>query len=287
MRRMWEIVKRWLFPGWPLALSLAAVRAAALIWVFSQGYEGTPISYAIYLLSCYGLIAGTGAVVRTGQAVWRRVAAIPLVQRWRADPRWRVRVGLCLSLLVNLCYAGLRVVGAVLYASVWELALGLYYILLCALRIFLIFRMPVSAEASRYASELRTYRCTGWFLAGLDLALSGIAVQIVLDGQGYNYPGTMIYAAAAYSFYCLTLALVNSVRYQRFHSPVLSAAKAFSLTTALVSIFSLETAMLAQFGGEPRFQFWMTAATAAAVCVLVLILAAYMVISASRTLKRL
>ena len=112
-------------------------------------------------------------------------------------------------------------------------------------------------------------------------------MQIVLDGQGYNYPGTMIYAAAAYSFYCLTLAIVNSVRYERFHSPVLSAAKAVSLTTALVSIFSLETAMLAQFGGEPRFQFWMTAATAAAVCVLVLILAAYMVISASRTLKRL
>ena len=286
MGRMWEIMKKWLFPGWPLTLLLVAVSAAALIFVFSHGYEETPISYPVYLLSFYALIAGTGAAVRTGRVVWRRVTAISLVGRWRSDAHWRVRMGLGLSLAVNLCYAGFRMVGAVLYASVWEFALGLYYILLCALRLFLIPRVPASAEASHYTAELRVYRCAGWFLIGLDLALSGIAVQIVQDGQGYNYPGTMIYAAAAYSFYCLTLAVVNAVRYRKFHSPVLSAAKAVSLTTALVSIFSLETAMLAQFGGEPQFQFWMTAATAASVCILVLILAAYMVISASRNLKR-
>lgn len=287
MRRCWESMKKYLFPGWKWALPLAIVSAAALVYVFAYGLQESPIAYAIYPVSFYALIACSEAAYRTGRSVWRRVSAVPLVERWRQDGYFRVRWGLVLSLLVNLCYAGLRVVYAVLYASFWDGALGLYYVLLCALRTYLIRCMPDGQGNVPYAAELRTYRNTGWLLMGLDLALAGIAVQIVQDGQGYHYPGTLIYAAAAYSFYCLTLAVVNAVKYRRFRSPVLSAAKAVSLTTALVSIFSLETAMLAQFGGEPFFQFVMTASTAAAVCVLVLAAAVYMVISAGRKRRQL
>ena len=46
-------------------------------------------------------------------------------------------------------------------------------------------------------------------------------------------------------------------------------------------------AMLAQFGGEARFQQVMTASTAAAVCALVLGIALYMVLSAGRKRKQL
>ena len=45
--------------------------------------------------------------------------------------------------------------------------------------------------------------------------------------------------------------------------------------------------MLAQFGGEARFQQVMTASTAAAVCALVLGIALYMVLSAGRKRKQL
>lgn len=287
MQRIWTIAKKILFPGWKWALPLAALSAAALLFVFSRGLQESPAAYAAYPVSFYALIALTEAAVRTGRSVWRRVSAVPLVERWRRDGYFRVHWGLVLSLLVNLCYAGLRIVCAVRYASFWDGALGLYYVLLCALRIYLIRRMPDGSGGVPYAAELRTYRNAGWLLVGLGLALAGIAVQIVQDGQGYNYPGTLIYAAAAYSFYCLTMAVVNAVKYRRFRSPVLSAAKAVSLTTALVSIFSLETAMLAQFGGEARFQQVMTASTAAAVCALVLGIALYMVLSAGRKRKQL
>ena len=286
-KRVWKAAKRCLFPGWRVTLPVVVVSAAALIFLFRNGYEETPVAYVVYPVSFYGLVAGTAAVIRTGRRIWARVRAIPLVEHWRRDAYWRVRMGLAVSLLVNLCYGGLRVVGAVLYASFWEGALGGYYLLLCAVRIFLIRRMPVSSAPPDHRKELRTCRCAGWLLIGLDLALVGISVQIVQDGQGYEYPGTLIYGAAAYSFYCLTMAIINGVRYRKFHSPVLSAAKAVSLTTALVSIFSLETAMLSQFGGGARFRFWMTAATAAAVCALVLFFAAQMVYRSGRRLKQL
>ncbi len=286
MRHVWETAKKWIFPGWKVALPLAIVGGAGLYLVFGRGLEESPLAYAVYILSFYALVAVTEAVVRSCRTVWRRLVEIPLVARWRGDANFRVRMGLILSFLINLCYAVMRMGYAALYSSFWEGALGFYYILLCAVRLYLIRRTPQVQEEERYADELRTYRCTGWLLLVLDLALAWISVQIVLDGQGYDYPGTMIYAAAAYAFYSMTIAIVNMVKYRRFHSPVLSAAKAVSLTTAMVSIFSLETAMLAQFGGDPQFQFLMTASTAGAVCSLVLVIALFMMISASRRLRR-
>ena len=275
-----------LFPSGKVALPLAAFCAAALAWIFGCGLDSTPAAYAVYAVSFYALVAFTGWTVRAGRRGWRRVSALPLVAWWQADACQRVRAGLALSLLVNLCYAGCKIVSAVLYTSVWEAALGVYYLLLCGVRAFLLCQMPAAGGEDRSKRGLLAYRRTGWFLLGLALALTSIAVQIVRDGRRYDYPGTLIYAAAAYAFYCLTAAIVNAVRYRRFHSPVLSAAKAVSLTTALVSIFSLETAMLARFGGEAAFQFLMTACTAAAVCGLVLGLALFMICSAGRQMQR-
>ena len=69
---------------------------------------------------------------------------------------------------------------------------------------------------------------------------------------------------------------------------MLSAAKAVNLTTALVSIFSLETAMIAQFGADRAyFRLVMTSVTAFAVCAVVLGLAVFMVCSANRKLRRI
>ena len=218
-------------------LALAAFCAAALAWIFGCGLDGTSAAYAVYAVSFYALVAFTGWTVRAGRRGWQRVSALPLVTWWQADACQRVRAGLALSLLVNLCYAGCKIVSAVLYTSVWEAALGIYYLLLCGVRAFLLRQMPAAGGEDRSKRGLLAYRRTGWFLLGLALALTGIAVQIVRDGRRYDYPGTLIYAAAAYAFYCLTAAIVNAVRYRQFHSPVLSAAKAVSLTTALVSIF--------------------------------------------------
>lgn len=280
MRQMWESIKKWLFPQWRCTLLLTAFSAAALALVFRCGRQDTPIACMVYVFSFYALTAGTAAVIRTGRKAWRQLGAIPLVALWRGDAHWRVKVGLVISLAVDLCYAIFRVISAALYASFWEGTLGVYYIFLCALRIFLIRHMPVTKADAHYPDGARAYRTTGWLLVGLDLALAGIAVQIVWDGRGHDYPGTMIYAAAAYSFYCLTMAVIDAVRYREARSPVLSAAKAVRLTTAMVSLFSLETAMLARFGEDGPFRSYMTAATAAAVCILVLMLAIYMVISA-------
>ena len=70
---------------------------------------------------------------------------------------------------------------------------------------------------------------------------------------------------------------------------VISAAKVINFTAALVSMLSLETAMLAQFGGaeEVMFRRIMTGATGGVVCAAVLGAAIFMIVQATKQLKRM
>ena len=57
---------------------------------------------------------------------------------------------------------------------------------------------------------------------------------------------------AMYAFYNIITAVMNVVKYRKYRSPVMSAAKVVSLAATLVSMLSLETAMLTQFGSTDR-----------------------------------
>lgn len=52
----------------------------------------------------------------------------------------------------------------------------------------------------------------------------------------------------------MTVSVIDLVKYRKYKYPVLSAAKAIRFAAALVSLLSLETAMLAQFGDDESFR---------------------------------
>lgn len=288
MERWKAALKKLLFPGLGrvvLAVLLGGVSLALTFLVFG---DRSPFAYASYILSAYGLIVFAAAVVPLLSSAKQFIHRVPLAHRYLTDHYFKVRSSLLLSFVVNVCYAGFKLICSILYTSFWDGALAVYSILLCAVRVYLIRRVPAEQQEPDINRELRYYRTTGFFLIALDIALSGIATQIVRDGQGSDYPGMLIYVAALYAFYSLTLAIFNTAKFRKFNSPVLSAAKAVNLTTALVSIFNLETAMIAQFGADQvYFRLVMTACTAFAVCVIVLGTAIFMVISANNKLGRL
>ena len=81
---------------------------------------------------------------------------------------------------------------------------------------------------------------------------------------------------------------VNLVRYRRYNSPVLTASRAVSLAAALVSMLSLEVAMLAAFSTEEQaaFSTGMIAGSGFGVCAVVAGLGTAMWVQANRALRR-
>lgn len=281
-------LKKALFPGGKWVALLAVLGGGGLYLTFGVLGSDHPFAYFAYVLSAYALTVVVVWIVKTAAPVLRQaVHSVPLAHRYLTDSYFKVRAGLVLSLFINLSYAVFKLGYAVLYVSFWDGALAVYKLLLCAVRFYLIRHVPTGPKDKDIAKELVCYRNTGLFLLVSEVPLAVIAVEIVLHGQSYHYSGTLIYVVALYVFYSFGLAVSNAVKYRKFRSPVLSAAKALNLTTALVGVFTLETAMLSSFGGDYPYQMIMTPATGGVVWLLVLCVAVYMVSSAGIQRKRL
>ncbi len=91
------------------------------------------------------------------------------------------------------------------------------------------------------------------------------------------YPGYTIYAAATYTFYMLTLAIINVVKFKKLGSPLLSAAKAMNLVSALVSILGLQNALISKFStGGAEYRQLMNTLTGTGLYIAVIVISLYM-----------
>ena len=169
MERWKTVLKKLLFPGWGWVALAVLLGGGSLALTFLVFGEDSPFAYAAYLLSAYALTVLAAAVAPLFPAARRGIHRIPLAHRYMTDQYFKVRAGLALSLCVNLCYAGFKLVCAAWYASVWDGALAVYYVLLCAVRVYLLRRVPRDGQGRDVERELRHYRATGVFLLVLDL----------------------------------------------------------------------------------------------------------------------
>jgi len=124
-----------------------------------------------------------------------------------------------------------------------------------------------------------------WYgaLAAYYLVLSGVRLGVVLYDKAFTYAGTMIYAAAAYAFLKLSLAIRNLVRAKRYDDAVVQSLRNINFAAALVSLLGLQTALISAFsdGG----MFIMNAVSGGAVCFLIIGTGIFMIAKASVALK--
>lgn len=259
--------------------------------------ENPILRHSSYLASAYALIitiTGLPYIKTAAESGKKRIDEHPLMEKVRSsaiggkfltDIRFRTGILLFRRFFINLLYIAMKLAAGIYYRSTWFIALAIYYCLLAAMRMMLIRRVNVRDEEL----ELRRYRLCGIMLLFMNQALAGIVIFMVQQNKGFDYPGLLIYAMALYSFCAVISATINFVKTRRHKSPILSAAKAIDLVAAMVSILSLETAMVARFGGNdaPMFRKTMTAATGGGVCTIVIFMAILMIVQANKNLKKL
>lgn len=209
----------------------------------------------------------------------------PLGNRYLTDAVFRTRISLYFSLIINFIYSTFKLSFGIYYSSAWWVATGVYYSLLAILRFVLIRYMRRSKEEQGLLYEYKRYKLCGILMLVLNLTLSGMVVQMVWQNKGTAYPGFTIFAVAAYTFYAVFSSAKDIIKYRRQQSPILEASKSIRFASALVSLLSLETAMLVQFGKDEAFRRTMTACTGAGVCVVVLGVSVYMIVHANKKIK--
>ncbi|MGN0561973.1 MAG: hypothetical protein ACI4K6_04130 [Candidatus Fimenecus sp.] len=284
-----EIFKKLIYAPVPLLLLLTVISAAALFAVFYCRADTQPLAYGVYVLSAYTLTADVAAAIRIGKTVNRRLRQNKHIAAYFTRADLRVRISLYCGTAINLAYAVFKLGTGILYRSVWLGSVAIYYILLVRIR-FLLIRDDRTVRKHTDTTQIspwKSYRRCGGILLVLNFVISGMVFQMIAQNQGTAYPGYVIYASAAYTFYRLIAAFVKIRKTRKMQNPILSAAKAVDLCIALMALFSLQTAMLTVFGADmpQNTQRWLNIVSGAAVCVLVICIAIYMLLRAKQNIN--
>ncbi len=200
----------------------------------------------------------------------------------RKDARARDRATLYVSLAVGCGYACLNAVGGVMLRSPWLGTLAFYYIMLSLLR----FNLTRGYKQDSRADKWKRYRLTAVLMLLLTVALFGIFCMTIYSGHIIAYPGYLIYGVAAYTFYAVISAVRNVIVCRRYDDPVLSASKALKLAAAVISVYSLQSALISAFGDDEAFRAAMGKWVGGGAFLVIAGVSVYMIVKSSLALRR-
>lgn len=283
-----KIGKALLFPH--IAIMIILVPIATVFLVYSLVFLGSHSAVAIisYMLAFYTLLTWCFRIPQLICGIKRFKSENKYAQIWQDDARLRMNVSLYGTLIFNTAYALLQLGMGFWHRSFWFCSLAAYYIFLAVLRFFLVRHTRKHQPGAEMILELRKYRVCGIVFLTMNIALSLIVFFMVYWNRSFHHHEITTITLAAYTFTAFTLAIINMVKYRKYNSPVYSAAKAISLAAACVSMLTLESTMLTTFGdgtisltGRRIF----LGASGGVVCVVIIVLAIYMIVQGTKKIK--
>lgn len=293
MRNWKSICSRLLFPPLWIVIVLTVISASALTAVFVKNWSDSPVAYGVYTFSFYSLTVVCLACWRAIPGYYRsirgRVYNNKYGNRYLTDVSFKTQVNLYCSLLINLLYAVINEVSAVIYNTYWFGIFAVYYAIMAIMRFLLIRYFGRSNVEKSRMGELKRVRLCACILMTVNFALSGAVLMMIYYGRGFEYKGVLIYVAAAYTFYITAAAIIDVIRCRKYNSPVMSVANMIRLAAAMFSMLFLETAMFAQFGGDssPEMQRNMIMATGAGISVVLVAMSVYTIVRCTKELKEI
>lgn len=283
-----KIAKALLLPHIAVLLLLLPIAAILLIYAMLFLEESDPIRIASYLLAFYTLVISCTrmrSLIRFFQTVKRQNKYI---QIWLGDPRLRMNVTLTGNVLWNGAYAALQFGMGLYHHSAWFYSLAAYYCLLAIMRFFLVRYTLRHKPGEQIQRELKHYRSCGWIFLLMNLALSGMMLYMIRENRVMRHHEITTIAMAAYTFTTLSVAIVNVIRYRKYRSPAMSAAKAISLAATCVSMLTLENTMLTTFSKTelaPRTQMLFLGISGGVISIFIVLMAIYMIVQSSKKMK--
>lgn len=284
MERIKKIFLRLIFlNGWILA-PLIIVATILLIYVFACGLENSPVAYVAYVLSAYALVATSCRLPDFIKKAKKLLHGNPHSRRYINEAEHRARISLYSGLCIHTVYSVFKLISGIYYNSVWFGAEAFYHIIITVIQLLMV--RSERKNSQNILKQWTVYRVCGVLMLFLNLAISTFVVMTVFQNKSYVYSGLIIYATASYTFYRLIIAFIHIGKFRKRSYPILSASKFLNLSSSLMSLFALQTAMLTQFGDESVDSEILNAFTGILVIFSVIYIAVTMIIRSTKEINK-
>ena len=283
-----KIGKKLLYPHILIILMLLPISLTLMIWSMITLGESHFISIIGYILSAYTMTVICFRIPDIIKLIKYIKNENKYIVRYRTDTHLRIKINLIGTFLINFAYAIFQFFIGLYHGSFWFYSMFAYYLFLAITRFYLMKHTLKFEPNEKPKDELKKYIFTGWMMLFLNMALCVMIFFMVYWNRTFKHHQITTIALAAYTFISFTIAIVNFIRYRKYKSPLFNAAKSISLTSASVSIITLETTMLTSFGSNMDLSTrkLFLGLTGAAVSLFVLTLAIIMIIKGTRMYKR-
>lgn len=187
------------------------------------------------------------------------------------------------TFIINAVYAVFLTTLSIMSSSLWYGALTVYYVMLSINRCNLVLKYSSLAQQNlghveTQLSKAKTYRNCGIWLLLLTTALSAFIVQMSISPQPFRHANILIYPVAIYSFYKITLAIINLFKAKKHDDIIVQASRNINFATAVVTLLTLLVNIFQVFAPERNFSTIIGIA-GAFTCFIVIGLGIYMIIT--------
>ena len=204
---------------------------------------------------------------------------------YQDDPWLRAATSTKMSAVINLFFVFYQAYNAYQRQSLWFAALSVYYAWLTFMRVNIVTYMQTMAADGR--EELRRYRSCGYWLLLLTTVV--MILGVVSNRLGYrpDYTTPMLVFSTLFAIYNVTASIINLHKWRKLEDPLISASKALSLSCALVSVYSLQTAAIGRLAAtsDARFINFLTYATPTVIFLVIASISMFIILRVNWVLK--
>ena len=196
------------------------------------------------------------------------------IDMWKADYQFKTLATSTLSALVDLGFTVFNVVLGIVYKSVWNISISVYYVLLTIVRGIVVHsqrNVNVADNQKKQEQYKRIYFKTHILMIFMDMCLIAPIAYMVIGERSYEYGLIPAIAMAAYTTYRITMGIINLGKPRKQENILIRELRTVNLQDSLVAVLTLQNALIIANGSDMQSMLALTAWTSAGIWLMIVI----------------
>lgn len=190
-----------------------------------------------------------------------------LMDMWRADYQFKTFFFSSISVLIGIGFTIFNAVLGIVYNSVWNGTISVYYVLLAVVRGIIVIAQKKYKDDNR--RKRRVYIRTHIVMIFMDLCLIAPIAYMVMGERTYHFGMIPAIAMATYTTYRITMGIIQFSSSRKQDNILFKELKVINLQDALVAVLTLQNALIIAAGENARSMMILTEWTSGGIWLLI------------------